>query len=125
MSNYAEKLKDPRWQKRRLEIMERDKWACQKCGSKEDTLHVHHVNYNKGAAPWEYDDKELVTFCLACHEDIEERIRAFRRFVATMPHKKIFLVPCMSEKQADIFGNLVDAVVGLMDEHQQRIGGQS
>lgn len=26
---YAEKLKDPRWQKRRLEIFERDDWTCQ------------------------------------------------------------------------------------------------
>ncbi len=25
---YAEQLKDPRWQKRRLEILQRDEWRC-------------------------------------------------------------------------------------------------
>ena len=37
-----EKYKDPRWQKKRLKILERDKWACQLCDGKEKTLHIHH-----------------------------------------------------------------------------------
>jgi len=35
---YAEKLKDPRWQKKRLEIMERDEWTCQWCVDSESPL---------------------------------------------------------------------------------------
>ena len=31
---YSEKLKDPRWQKKRLEILERDNFRCQYCGDK-------------------------------------------------------------------------------------------
>lgn len=30
--SYAEKFKDPRWQKKRLKIMERDNWKCCECG---------------------------------------------------------------------------------------------
>lgn len=40
-SEYLEKLKDPRWQKRRLEIFQRDEFTCQVCFDTESTLHVH------------------------------------------------------------------------------------
>lgn len=65
MANYAEKLKDPRWQKKRLEIMSRDKWACTSCGDGKSQLHVHHEKY-KGD-PWEAQDKHLKTLCEDCH----------------------------------------------------------
>ena len=67
MSNYSELLKDPRWQKKRLKILERDKFTCQLCGDKETTLNVHHKYYDKDKKPWEYPDKSLVTLCKDCH----------------------------------------------------------
>lgn len=68
---YAEKLKDPRWQKKRLEILNRDEFTCQECGSKEKTLHVHHTHYIKNKNPWEYDNRSLVTLCWDCHRNID------------------------------------------------------
>lgn len=68
MTTYAEKLKDPRWQKRRLEILSRDDWACQACGDKTSTLHVHHRFYERGLEPWEAANWALVTLCEDCHE---------------------------------------------------------
>jgi len=68
---YAEKLKDPRWQKRRLEILNRDQWTCQKCKDKDSTLHVHHRYYVFGCEPWEVPDEALVTVCFVCHEEEE------------------------------------------------------
>lgn len=65
---YAEMLKDPRWQKKRLEIMQRDNFTCQHCGCKTNTLHVHHMNYRKTHKPWEYEDCELITLCDKCHD---------------------------------------------------------
>lgn len=41
--SYAEKLRDPRWQKKRLKIFERDGWACQDCRSTTNTLNLHHL----------------------------------------------------------------------------------
>lgn len=68
MSDYSEKLKDPRWQKRRLEIFTRDKWTCRGCESTTKTLHVHHKRYEWGKSPWEYQDEDLITLCEGCHD---------------------------------------------------------
>src|SRR5215471_9953617 len=66
---YSEKLKDPRWQRKRLEILERDGWTCCKCGSNTETLHVHHVRYLPGREPWDYPPEFLMTLCEGCHQD--------------------------------------------------------
>jgi hypothetical protein len=68
MSEYSEKLRDPRWQKKRLEIMERDGWACQNCFDTESTLCVHHKYYLKDKEIWEYPNRLLITLCENCHE---------------------------------------------------------
>jgi hypothetical protein len=68
MATYSEKLKDPRWQKKRLEILQRDNWTCQLCGATTITLHIHHRKYIKGKEPWEYPDHLLVTLCEICHD---------------------------------------------------------
>lgn len=73
MATYWEQLKDPRWQRRRLEIMQRDEFVCRICYDAESTLNVHHKHYFKGRAPWEYEDHELVTLCEHCHEAQHER----------------------------------------------------
>jgi 5-methylcytosine-specific restriction endonuclease McrA len=64
---YSEKLRDPRWQKKRLLILDRDEWCCQQCFDGDSTLHVHHRRYRTGAEPWEYEDADLVTLCETCH----------------------------------------------------------
>lgn len=69
---YSEKLKDPRWQRKRLEVMERDEFHCRMCGDGESTLHVHHKRYVKGREPWEYELHELATVCENCHEQAHE-----------------------------------------------------
>lgn len=62
---YKEKLLDPRWQKKRLEILSRDGFACYWCGDTTSTLHVHHEKYHKD--PWDAPDEDLVTVCEDCH----------------------------------------------------------
>lgn len=64
---YSILLKDPRWQKKRLKILERDGWECNGCGNSETTLHVHHLHYHKNKDPWEYDDNYLISLCEDCH----------------------------------------------------------
>lgn len=68
---YAQKLRDPRWQKKRLEILNRDNFKCTQCGDSESTLSVHHKRYFKGREPWEYDGNLLITVCDNCHKTIE------------------------------------------------------
>lgn len=68
MSTYAEQLKDPRWQRRRLECFEAANWRCQHCNRFDRELHVHHVRYIKNRAPWEYPDVYLVVLCSEHHK---------------------------------------------------------
>lgn len=65
---YAEKLKDPRWQKKRLDILSRDNWICLLCEEPGKTLHVHHRVYEYGKDPWDYEDGNFDTLCVECHE---------------------------------------------------------
>jgi len=71
--DYKDKLKDPRWIKRRREIMERDNHRCMICGEDSVLLNVHHLLYRKYAEPWEYDDRELVTLCEDCHKMVHDK----------------------------------------------------
>lgn len=64
---YGRILRNPRWQKMRLQIMERDNWACLFCGNKDDTLNVHHEYYKPYLKPWEYEPESLLTLCEPCH----------------------------------------------------------
>jgi len=65
---YKEKLLDPRWQKMRLQVLERDGWACRCCGAKDKTLHAHHTFYAFDAEPWGYPAHTIITVCADCHE---------------------------------------------------------
>lgn len=74
-SDYSKLLQDPRWQKKRLEIMQRDNFTCQMCGNGLTSgvpLNVHHYVYHKGYLPWEYPDKDLITLCRDCHHKLHE-----------------------------------------------------
>lgn len=66
--HYIEKLKDPRWQKLRLKIFERDEFCCQRCSDGESTLVAHHLNYLPNTEPWDYPIENFITLCESCHE---------------------------------------------------------
>jgi hypothetical protein len=63
---YSEKLKDPRWQKLRLRVLEMADWKCQRCSCATKPLHVHHTAYGMGE-PWEIDTRFLKVLCEDCH----------------------------------------------------------
>lgn len=65
---YRQQLRDPRWQKRRLEVMQRDGWRCVACGDSQSPLNVHHKRYLRGKPPWASPDADLETRCETCHE---------------------------------------------------------
>jgi len=75
MKTYREKLRDPRWQRKRLEIMQRDDFRCVKCSDTKTTLNVHHLKYFKN--PWDARNEDLVTVCEPCHAQIEAEKRIF------------------------------------------------
>lgn len=79
---YVVKLRDPRWQKQRLKILERDRWTCQVCESTTDTLAVHHLYYEGATDPWEYPDEALLTLCEECHSRETEDLKVAMRFLS-------------------------------------------
>src|SRR5690349_23444325 len=63
--NYGEKLRDPRWQKVRLDVMNRDEFTCKLCQDRKSTLNIHHLKYVK--EPWDCPLEFLITVCEDCH----------------------------------------------------------
>lgn len=82
---YREQLLHPKWQQRRLSMLEAAGWECANCGASENTLHVHHRQYFKGRAVWEYDDTELVVLCDPCHSNEHVDLDLLKKLLAQMP----------------------------------------
>lgn len=69
---YAEQLKHPMWQKKRLEIMQAANFECCDCGAGDESLNVHHMYYVKGRKPWEYENSAFKCVCESCHKKYKE-----------------------------------------------------
>ena len=103
--SYSEKLKDPRWQRRRLEIMQRDNFTCSGCASTTKTLHVHHSNGYRNIEPWEYGDNELKTLCEDCHDaehtPIPSIVFYFAGKISSENNWRKSIIPDLSEVEKD------------------------
>jgi 5-methylcytosine-specific restriction endonuclease McrA len=75
-NNYQEKLRQPAWQKKRLEIFARDNCRCTNCGSINKELQIHYIDYLKNFKPWQYPDDMLTTLCSSCHLMEKSRSKA-------------------------------------------------
>lgn len=82
MSWYGKKMLDPRWQEKRLIVFQRDKFTCKKCLSNENELCVHHLKYEYGKNPWDYENDVLITLCKDCHDKEHD---AKKRFLSLIP----------------------------------------
>lgn len=89
MKKYSENLKDPRWQKKRLEIMQRDNFTCQCCGDNTTELHVHHKTYSNGKEPWDYSNDNFETLCINCHNRNHHKIEITENGGAINPSEVI------------------------------------
>lgn len=77
---YAEKLKDPRWQRIRLKVLERDNFKCVLCNNDQEELQVHHIKYS--GEPWTIPLDYLKTLCATCHRGLSfiEKELTFKEF---------------------------------------------
>lgn len=83
---YMEQLRDPRWQRVRLGVLERANWRCEGCGVSDENLQIHHGYYEREALPWEYPEKALFVLCDGCHERAEaERKKIYRELGGLAP----------------------------------------
>jgi len=82
--NYSEKLSDPRWEQRRKEFVNSRERFCQSCRRSDLVLQVHHLAYERGREPWDYQDHELTLLCEPCHAKWHRLINAFKVTVGRM-----------------------------------------
>lgn len=88
-TEYAKLLKDPLWQAKRLEILERDGNKCTICG-RTNYLQVHHKFYEP-ILPWEYKNEDLITHCMGCHKDWHRKNgNTYRNYVTRMSVEQKF-----------------------------------
>ena len=83
--SYIDLLRNPRWQKVRLEKLEAAGWACEVCYDTDEMLSVHHKHYFKGRKPWEYEPHELVVLCQPCHEEDHREIDLRKDLLSRLP----------------------------------------
>lgn len=87
---YAEQIKSPNWQRKRLEVLESANWECESCGAKDITLNVHHKQYVKGRLYWEYERHELECLCEECHKAHHQAQDGLRQLLAEVDTHQSF-----------------------------------
>ncbi len=106
--NYLKKLKDPRWQQKRLKILERDSFRCRYCPpdpNDHTELHVHHLWYVPGD-PWDSPDEALITLCADHHKrETDERKTTEQKLLMAL--RKQGFSTDMIEEIADALDNQV------------------
>ncbi len=60
----------PKWQKKRLQVLNRDGFKCRLCDDTETALHVHHLKYTQ-KLPQDEPIENLITYCSDCHSVVE------------------------------------------------------
>lgn len=81
--SYAQQLRHPNWQRRRLERLAVADFQCEDCGDGDNTLNVHHPRYFKGRKAWEYADDELQVLCETCHHDHHAADEVLQRILSS------------------------------------------
>jgi hypothetical protein len=90
---YAQKLLDPRWQRRRLEVLQAAGWKCQWCNDSNKTLHIHHLIYRRGVEPWDHEDGDLVALCEPCHREEGEKMEEIKdRLTEGVEREMVWLI---------------------------------
>ena len=108
-NTYYEKLKDPRWQKKRLQVLDRDEWTCTRCGAKDKTFNVLHWVYAKSGNPWDVKDDYLDTLCEDCHSKVESMIVACKFMIQKFKNLDFALmVGDEDSEMTDFFFQLFD-----------------
>lgn len=85
-SKWYEMLQHPKWQKKRLEILEREDFTCEICGSTDKQLHIHHNYYEPKLKPWEYDSDTLHCLCCDCHLEEKNKKLLLDKTIGEMSH---------------------------------------
>lgn len=117
--NYAQQIKHPNWQKKRLEVLEEHKFACENCGSEDEELHVHHPYYKRGAMIWQYDTDELQCLCHKCHKEAHAQDEEIKFLISDRNICKEELIGVLKAMNDSPFTQLnsYEEIIGYLSYH--------
>lgn len=116
--SYSKKLRDPRWQKKRLEVLEAKEWVCCKCFDSTSTLHVHHNQYFKGKEPWEYELDQFSVLCEHCHVDHHDSTDRLLLAASFIPNGG---APWCREAVAEVLLGVVGKPASSDEQHDRKL----
>ena len=64
------RLDSQRYRELHRQVLERDRWRCQVCGSMQQ-LQVHHLKFRSHSGG--DVEQNLITLCTECHEQVHDR----------------------------------------------------
>lgn len=119
--SYAEDLKHPMWQERRLRVFERAGFMCIRCKSQDNQLHAHHKVYIRGHRLWEYEDEMLECLCERCHRKAHDQKDELDQIVAVHSSAALPVLSKLVAKLSDVLRSVdrnerVAALNRLQDE---------
>lgn len=118
--DYKEQIKSPKWQRRRLEILQRDDFTCQICGCKDKMLHVHHTAYERNKMIWEYPDEMLITMCNECHSlehNMDNLITKLLHMIKTRGVTNHEIITLLDFIDTKLFNGESDAILKITGEY--------
>jgi hypothetical protein len=118
---YSQKLKDPRWQRRRLQVLEAANWKCERCEAADKTLHVHHNFYRSKSEPWEYPSHAFAALCEECHELAEVDRRELQSCIESI-YEAEFAAVNLHSALGLLKGLRMFNALGINPKHTERIG---
>jgi hypothetical protein len=118
---YSQKLKDPRWQRRRLQVLEAANWKCERCEAADKTLHVHHNFYRSKSEPWEYPSHAFAALCEECHELAEVDRRELQSCIESI-YEAEFAAVNLHSALGLLKGLRMFNALGTNPKHTEQIG---
>jgi hypothetical protein len=67
-SSFTQKFHDPRWIKKRTELLHAYDFTCVKCGAANGHALVHRIKHVPHLDPWNYPDHLLQVLCRDCQK---------------------------------------------------------
>ena len=118
---YAQQLRHPLWQRRRLQVFQLANFTCVRCGSTSRELHAHHKTYIRDRLAWEYPDNLLECLCDPCHEQAHAQKARLELLIAQRPSSELPVLARLFQKlgqamSTDEHAIRVDALNALQDE---------
>ena len=113
---FSDQYKHPKWQKKRLEMLDAASFQCSNCGEQDSQLHVHHKTYIKGRKIWDYKPSQLAVLCEKCHASEHAAKDVFNEILSTQSYA-LSAAMLAGFTQTELIGNDVHKKCQVLDAH--------